>query len=219
VPEAPPTKRQAVTRGAGAAAAKPSAAAAAPAAAKPAAADETWDDIAAATGMSINDLLSKKLAFKKTARADDKLKEMQPLVKNLRWARGAGPPRRRSPRCACQTADLAPPARPPARRAAGWHLLTAKEKAEMDVQQWKQALEQVEQEQKQAEQEWAGRQAEMDKQAQDARVRAARRRRAAAASVTRPAGPLMATPLPACPTPRRASWPPPSSAPPRCPPA
>jgi hypothetical protein len=85
VPEAPPTKRRAVTRGAGAAAAKPSAAAA-PAAAKPAAADETWDDIAAATGMSINDLLSKKLAFKKTARADDKLKEMQPLVKQLRWA-------------------------------------------------------------------------------------------------------------------------------------
>ena len=42
----------------------------------------------------------------------------------------------------------------------------------MDVQQWKQALEQAEQEQKQAEQEWAGRQAEMDRQIQDAKVRA-----------------------------------------------
>lgn len=82
VPEAPPTKRQAVTRGVNTTGPARGAAAATAEAAKPA--EETWDDIAASTGMTINDLLSKKLAFKRTTRADDKLKEMQPLVKQLR---------------------------------------------------------------------------------------------------------------------------------------
>jgi hypothetical protein len=177
VPEAPPTKRRAVTRGAGAAASRPAAVAAA-AAAKPAAAEDTWDDIAAATGMSINDLLVKKLAFKKAARADDKLKEMQPLVKQLRWAasgsaRSALPPLRsrgRGPGAAA-SAPRPQPGRTCPRRAAGWHLLTANEKAQMDLQQWKQGLEQVKQEQKQAEEAWASRQAEMDRQRQEVEVR------------------------------------------------
>jgi hypothetical protein len=56
------------------------------------------------------------------------------------------------------------------RRAAGWHLLTANERAEMDVQQWKNAVEQMEQEQQQAEQDWANKKSEMDKQIEDVKV-------------------------------------------------
>jgi hypothetical protein len=40
----------------------------------------------------------------------------------------------------------------------------------MDVQQWKNAVEQMEQEQQQAEQDWANKKSEMDKQIEDVKV-------------------------------------------------
>jgi hypothetical protein len=63
-----------------------SAAAAAPAAADAAAAkpEESWEDIAERTGMSVEDLLTKKLTFKKGTLPAKKLEEMGPMIKELK---------------------------------------------------------------------------------------------------------------------------------------
>lgn len=52
------------------------------AAAKP---DETWEDIAERTGMSVEDLLNKKVAFKKGTLPAKKLEEMGPVIKELKY--------------------------------------------------------------------------------------------------------------------------------------
>jgi hypothetical protein len=52
------------------------------AAAKP---DEGWEDIAERTGMSVEDLLNKKLAFKKGTLPAKKLEEMGPVIKELKY--------------------------------------------------------------------------------------------------------------------------------------
>jgi hypothetical protein len=78
IPEAKRTARPAPGSAAAAAAA---ATAAAPA---PAAADETWEDIAERTGMVPEDVLNKRLAFKKGTLPIKKLEEMGPLIKELK---------------------------------------------------------------------------------------------------------------------------------------
>jgi len=57
------------------------AAAAAAAAVKP---DETWEDIVERTGMTVEDLWNKKLAFKKGTLPAKKLEEMGPVIKELK---------------------------------------------------------------------------------------------------------------------------------------
>jgi hypothetical protein len=63
-------------------------AAAAPAAAAPATGpavgEENWDDIAARTGMSLQDALSRRLLFKKGTLPAKKLEEMGPVIKELK---------------------------------------------------------------------------------------------------------------------------------------
>lgn len=54
---------------------------AAPAAAKP---DETWEDIVERTGMTVDELLNKKLTFKKGTLPAKKLEEMGPVIKELK---------------------------------------------------------------------------------------------------------------------------------------
>lgn len=70
------------TRGASAT----SAAAVAPGAAEAAAPkpEESWEDIADRTGMSVEDLLTKKLTFKKGTLPAKKLEEMGPMIKELK---------------------------------------------------------------------------------------------------------------------------------------
>lgn len=65
----------------GAAAATAAASQAAVAAAKP---DETWEDIVERTGTSVEDLLNKKLTFKKGTLPAKKLEEMGPVIKELK---------------------------------------------------------------------------------------------------------------------------------------
>lgn len=64
-----------------AAAAAAQASAAGDAAAKP---EETWEDIAERTGMTVDDLLNKKLSFKKGTLPAKKLEEMGPMIKELK---------------------------------------------------------------------------------------------------------------------------------------
>eukprot|EP00955_Chlamydomonas_euryale_P062697 358448-Chlamydomonas_euryale.AAC.6 len=52
----------------------------------PAAADEAWECIAERTGQTETGLLSKKMSMKKTMRADKKVEELVPMVKELRCA-------------------------------------------------------------------------------------------------------------------------------------
>jgi hypothetical protein len=83
VPEA---KRGAAARGGAAG----TAAAAGAAGAAPAAGEETWDDIAARTGMTPEDLLNRKLVFKKGTLPAKKLEEMAPVIRELKCGAGAG---------------------------------------------------------------------------------------------------------------------------------
>lgn len=64
--------------------AKPAAAPAAAPATGPAAGEEVWEDIAARTGMSVQDLLSRKLMFKKGTLPAKKVEEMVPVIKELK---------------------------------------------------------------------------------------------------------------------------------------
>jgi hypothetical protein len=64
---------------------KPAAAKAAPAAAdKPPAAEETFEDIQERTGMSVQDVLNKKLGITKSTLAAKKVDLMGPYIKELR---------------------------------------------------------------------------------------------------------------------------------------
>uniref|UniRef100_A0A383VYM2 Kinesin-like protein n=1 Tax=Tetradesmus obliquus TaxID=3088 RepID=A0A383VYM2_TETOB len=75
-----PEAKRAV-RGVSASSAAAAAPTAADAAAKP---EESWEDIAERTGMSVEDLLTKKLTFKKGTLPAKKLEEMGPMIKELK---------------------------------------------------------------------------------------------------------------------------------------
>ncbi|WIA31039.1 hypothetical protein OEZ86_001075 [Tetradesmus obliquus] len=78
IPEAKRAVRGVSATSAAAAAAAPTAA---DAAAKP---EESWEDIAERTGMTVEDLLTKKLTFKKGTLPAKKLEEMGPMIKELK---------------------------------------------------------------------------------------------------------------------------------------
>ena len=46
--------------------------------------EETFEDIAARTGATMVDILNKKMAFKKGTRAEKKVEDMVPMIKELR---------------------------------------------------------------------------------------------------------------------------------------
>jgi hypothetical protein len=48
--------------------------------------DESFEDLAARTGLSEADFLSKKMSFRKNMKPEKKLEEMVPMVKELRQA-------------------------------------------------------------------------------------------------------------------------------------
>jgi hypothetical protein len=75
----PEAKR--ATRGVSASSTAAAALAAADAAAKP---EESWEDIAERTGMTVEDLLTKKLTFKKGTLPAKKLEEIGPMIKELK---------------------------------------------------------------------------------------------------------------------------------------
>ena len=50
----------------------------------PAPGEETYEDIAARTGASVTDILSKRMQFKKGIKPDKKCEEMVPMIKEIR---------------------------------------------------------------------------------------------------------------------------------------
>jgi hypothetical protein len=83
--DAVPEAKRATGRAAAVAGAKAGAAAAPKAdAAAPPAGEESWEDIAARTGMTPEELLNRKLMFKKGTLPAKKLEEMAPVIKELK---------------------------------------------------------------------------------------------------------------------------------------
>ena len=50
----------------------------------PAPGEETYEDIAARTGASVTDILSKRMAFRKGLKPEKKVEEMAPMIKEIR---------------------------------------------------------------------------------------------------------------------------------------
>mmetsp|Transcript_5395 Transcript_5395/g.11884 ORF Transcript_5395/g.11884 Transcript_5395/m.11884 type:complete len:815 (-) Transcript_5395:535-2979(-) len=98
----------------------------------PAPGEESFEDIAERTGVTVVDVLSKKMAFKKGTKPDKKVEEMVPMIKEL--------------------------------RAVGWHLLSAKERLELDGQQWKAHSEELEQTYATEKQQWNAKQDAIEQQ-------------------------------------------------------
>lgn len=51
----------------------------------PAPGDETFEDIAARTGATVQDVLGRKMQFKKGMKPEKKVEDMVPMIKDLRY--------------------------------------------------------------------------------------------------------------------------------------
>lgn len=144
-------------------------------AAGPGPGEETWEDIQARTGASEQGVLGKKMAFKKGMRPDKKVEEMAPMIKELRCVRRARTRAHAAARLSGRRAGAHDGACAACtRRAVGWHLLAARDKADADCQQLKSHVEEVEGVLAAEKAAWAQKQEGIEAQMAEIRVRALR---------------------------------------------